>query len=106
MTVMLSATRYEYPEPMQNQRNRIFIELAAQGRRILEMGCSTGFLSRYLVERGCVVTGVEIDAQAAERARQWCERVIPADLNQSGWAGRVGRDFDTILFGDVLEPLV
>jgi 2-polyprenyl-3-methyl-5-hydroxy-6-metoxy-1,4-benzoquinol methylase len=106
MTATLSATRYEDPQPMENERNRIFIELAAQGHHVLETGCATGFLSRCLVERGCVVTGVEIDAQAAERARQWCEKVIPADLNQSDWAGRVGRDFDTILFGDVLEHLV
>jgi len=105
MTATLKAARYEN-SLMGEGRNRVFVDLAAQGRRILEFGCATGFLSRHLVERGCKVTGVEIDAEAAEKARQWCERVLVADLNRQDWADGLTRDYDTILFGDVLEHLV
>jgi 2-polyprenyl-3-methyl-5-hydroxy-6-metoxy-1,4-benzoquinol methylase len=106
MASPLSAARYESPLGDRHGRNSIFVELAAEGRRILEFGCATGFISRHLAERGCHVTGVEIDAAAAEQARQWCEKVLVADLNKTGWASQVGRGFDTILFGDVLEHLV
>jgi 2-polyprenyl-3-methyl-5-hydroxy-6-metoxy-1,4-benzoquinol methylase len=102
---MLKASRYENPLGGEG-RNRLFVELAAQGRRILEFGCSTGFLSRHLVERGCLVTGIEIDAEAADKARKWCERVLVADLNKQDWNHGLSTDYDTILFGDVLEHLV
>lgn len=112
MASSLSAERYEklsaerYENPAMEGRNRIFVDLAAQGKSILEFGCSTGFLSRHLVERGCKVTGIEIDAGAAKKARQWCERVLERDLNLENWADGLSREYDTILFGDVLEHLV
>ena len=87
-------------------RNRILIDLACQGKDILELGCADGFISRHLSERGCRVTGLEIDPEAAERARQWCERVVLYDLNRPDWTDRVGPGFDTVLCGDVLEHLV
>jgi len=105
MATTLKAERYANPS-LALGRNRIFVELAAQGRRILECGCSTGYLSRHLAERGCTVTGIEIDADAAEQARQWCERVLVTDLNNLEWMNGLARDYDTILFGDVLEHLV
>ena len=105
MTQKLSAARYENPLG-ESGRNRLFVELAAQGHRILEFGCATGFLSRHLVERGCKVTGVEIDAEAAEKAKEWCDQVLVTDLNRQDWVGKLTREYDTILFGDVLEHLV
>ena len=105
MQPTLKASRYE-TSVVHDPRNRIFLDLATQGRRILECGCATGFLSRHLVERGCTVTGVEIDAGAAENARQWCETVHVIDLNRRDWADEISRGYDTILFGDVLEHLV
>jgi SAM-dependent methyltransferase len=106
----LSALRYsrEHEQVLGNkyERNRIFVDLASQGKRILELGCADGFISRHLTERGCQVTGVEIDSEAAERAKKWCDEVLNQDLNDPGWLQQVGADFDTILCGDVLEHLV
>jgi 2-polyprenyl-3-methyl-5-hydroxy-6-metoxy-1,4-benzoquinol methylase len=104
MGTQLKSARYENSDL--TGRNLVFVDLAAQGRHILEFGCSTGFLSRHLFNRGCNVTGVEIDAEAAEKARQWCEKIHVIDLNQPDWANGLARDYDTILFGDVLEHLM
>ena len=104
-TANLSALRYRTALGDKHSRNHIFVGLAAQGSRILELGCADGFISEHLVERGCTVTGVEADVQAAEYAKKWCERVIVCDLNRPGWLSTVGRDFDTVLCGDVLEHL-
>jgi 2-polyprenyl-3-methyl-5-hydroxy-6-metoxy-1,4-benzoquinol methylase len=106
MASALSATRYATPLGDKFSRNYMLVELASQGRRILEFGCANGFISRHLAERGCTVTGVEVDAMAAAEARQWCEKVVLADLNRHEWVEQVGSDFDTILFGDVLEHLL
>ncbi|MBZ5523535.1 MAG: class I SAM-dependent methyltransferase [Acidobacteriia bacterium] len=106
MASALSATRYATPLGDKSSRNYAFVELASQGRRILEFGCANGFISRHLTERGCQVTGVEVDATAAAEARQWCEKIVVADLNKQEWIDQVGDDFDTVLFGDVLEHLL
>lgn len=106
MASALSATRYATPLGDKYSRNYVFVELAAEGRHILEFGCATGFISRHLAERGCKVTGVEVDAAAAAEARQWCEKVVVTDLNTHEWVEQVGHDFDTVLFGDVLEHLL
>lgn len=101
----LSALRYRAPLD-QSQRNQLLLSWATQGRRVLELGCADGFISQYLVEHGCSVTGIEIDAEAASRARKWCDQVVTCDLNLHSWTEMVGRDFDTVLCGDVLEHLV
>lgn len=110
MTSTPSALRYssDYEAILKNPygRHLIFIEEAGKGRRILELGCADGFISRHLKERGCYVTGLEVDAQAAERARQWCDNVINYDLNRPDWPAHVGTGYDTVLCGDVLEHLV
>jgi O-antigen biosynthesis protein len=102
----LSALRYHTALGEKHGRNHMLVDLAAQGRRILELGCADGFISRHLAERGCTVTGIEVDVEAAEQARQWCESVIAYDLNRPGWSSMLGREFDTVLCGDVLEHLV
>lgn len=45
--------------------------LEIKGRRVVDFGCNDGALSaRYLKEGAAQVTGLDIDAQALERARQ------------------------------------
>jgi 2-polyprenyl-3-methyl-5-hydroxy-6-metoxy-1,4-benzoquinol methylase len=87
-------------------RNRIFVDMVGHNKEVLELGCSTGFLSQHLVTNGCKVTGVEVDAEAAEAARSVCDRVENIDINDPSWINRVGGPFDVILFGDVLEHLL
>jgi 2-polyprenyl-3-methyl-5-hydroxy-6-metoxy-1,4-benzoquinol methylase len=88
-------------------RNRLLLEWVGEGKRVLEVGCSTGYMSRALVERGCGVTGIEGDPTAAERARAYCQAVHVLDLNAPDWiAVFPERGFDVVLLGDVLEHLV
>src|SRR5260370_7463249 len=63
-------------------------------------------MSRDLAERGCCVTGIEVDPIAAKRARAYCQAVYVLDLNAPDWiAGLPERGFDVVLLGDVLEHL-
>ncbi len=50
-------------------------------RRIMELGCASGYLTRHLVAQGCTVVGVEIDPVAAERAAGAAERIVVGDLD-------------------------
>jgi methionine biosynthesis protein MetW len=88
-------------------RNRILIEWVGTGKRVLEVGCSTGYMSQFMKGRKCVVTGVEVDADAARYAADYCEEVHVLDLNSPEWVTRFSEGrFDVVLLGDVLEHLV
>ncbi len=82
------------------------IRLTGENKRVLELGCATGSTTKVLQERGCRVVGIEIDADAAQIAEQFCERVIVADLDLLDIDEALGDDtFDVIIAADVLEHL-
>ncbi len=78
-----------------------------RGQTVLEIGCASGIQSRHFKEQlGCHVTGVEIDPQAAEDARPYCDKLIIGNIEDIDLAQAIGdARFDTITFADVLEHL-
>lgn len=71
--------------------------------RILDIGCAAGYLGKILRERGHHVTGIESDAAAAEEASAHCDVLHLDDIETFTFPYR--REFDYILFADVLEHL-
>jgi len=80
--------------------------------RILDVGCGAGFLGEFLKLNGRAseVVGIEIDKVAASEASTRLDRVIGANLNQSGVSEIVidfdKASFDYIVCADVLEHLI
>ncbi|MGR9052553.1 MAG: glycosyltransferase [Gammaproteobacteria bacterium] len=101
--------KYDFDIDMaeENSSHAKLLERIQPGSSVLELGCATGYLSDILTHlRGCRVVGVEIDPDAAERARAHCEQVVVADLDNDDLKDRLaGRSFDVILCADVLEHL-
>jgi 2-polyprenyl-3-methyl-5-hydroxy-6-metoxy-1,4-benzoquinol methylase len=82
------------------------IRLVGEGRRVLELGPASGYMSEILRKRGCTVVGVELDEEMAEQAARFCERVIVGDLDTLDFEAELGEDrFDVIVAADVLEHL-
>jgi len=82
------------------------INMVGENKRVVDFGCYTGGVAAVLAERGCTVTGIEIDAEAAEEARKVCDKVIVADLDTLDLAAALGDEkYDVGLFGDVIEHL-
>ena len=76
------------------------------GARVLDVGCSTGYLAALLVARGHEVVGVELDAEAAAAARRRGGfDVIAGSASDAATLAEVDGAFDAILCGDVLEHL-
>ena len=102
-----AASRYAYEIDLESDTTATkVIELVGRDKRVLELGCTTGHMSRVLVERGCDVVAIEIDAEAAAEASETCERVIVGDLEQLDLARELeGDSFDVVLAADVLEHL-
>jgi 2-polyprenyl-3-methyl-5-hydroxy-6-metoxy-1,4-benzoquinol methylase len=74
-------------------------------RRVLDLGCSTGWLAQALKERGPVeVVGIERDPEYAAEARTRCDQVVEGDA-EAVETRALGR-FDCLVAADVLEHLV
>ena len=73
-------------------------------RRVLDLGCSTGWLAGALKQRGEVeVVGIEREPEYAAIAERTCDRVVVADVEAV--PPDLGR-FDCLVAADVLEHLV
>jgi 2-polyprenyl-3-methyl-5-hydroxy-6-metoxy-1,4-benzoquinol methylase len=89
-----------------NSSLKKMLRLVGEEKRVIDFGCATGYFSQLLNKRGCSVTGVEINADAAKVAEQYCEQVIVADLDfVSVTEILLAQSFDVAVFGDVLEHL-
>lgn len=77
------------------------------GSKILECGCATGYMTKYMTEElHCKVYIVEYDEEAFSVAKQYAEDGICGDLMQLEWVEKFNQIiFDYIVFADVLEHL-
>lgn len=80
------------------------LALVGPRKRVLDVGCSSGYLARPLVVAGCTVVGLEVDPDAAAVAREVCEDVLVGDVETMELPFEPG-SFDVVLCGDVLEHL-
>ena len=78
----MTSSRYHVDErPHEpNNSHTLLLDLVGSNRRVLELGCSTGYMTQWLAAAGCDVTGVEVSPEAAEEARQWAQEVVVGDL--------------------------
>ncbi len=89
-----------------NTSHALALSMIGYNKAVLEVGCSTGYFTKFLVERGCNVVGIEIDAEAAKAAEKWADHVIVGDLDAEGiWSLLEDDAFDVVVLGDVLEHL-
>lgn len=72
--------------------------------KILDVGCSTGYVGSFLKEIGHVVYGVEPDINSATTAKENLDSVYNTDIF-SFIEKNPTEKFDIIIFGDIIEHL-
>ena len=84
----------------------------ARGPRVLDVGCSEGILEALLARRGTLVTGVDIDAEALDYARNLLAEELDevrdrVKFVQGDFVGTrpVAGLFDTVVMGELLDCL-
>jgi 2-polyprenyl-3-methyl-5-hydroxy-6-metoxy-1,4-benzoquinol methylase len=93
--------------PLNERRHRAHAKLLAavgEGKRVLDVGCSSGYLAEPLSQRGNTIVGIELDPEAAQAAGAFCERVLVGDVETMDLPLEPA-SFDVVLCGDVVEHL-
>jgi 2-polyprenyl-3-methyl-5-hydroxy-6-metoxy-1,4-benzoquinol methylase len=90
-----------------NNSQSVILSHIKPGSSVLEVGTSTGCMTKYLKEElNCSVTGIEVFEEAALKAALYADKMIVADLDKMNWVSKMeNRKFDYIIFADVLEHL-
>jgi 2-polyprenyl-3-methyl-5-hydroxy-6-metoxy-1,4-benzoquinol methylase len=87
-----------------HRAHAMLLEAVGQANRVLDVGCSSGYLARPLAARGNTIVGIELDPDAARAAEEFCEQVLVGDVETMELPLEPG-SFDVVLGGDVIEHL-
>ena len=89
-----------------NCSHTLIMEQIKPGSTVLEMGCATGYMTKYMKEKlGCTVDIIEMDRDAIQVAKQYARNWYCFDLNNYDVLSLSVNKYDYILFADVLEHL-
>lgn len=78
-----------------------------QGSTVLECGCATGYMTRFMKQKmNCTVDIIEVDEEAFNIAMAFANDGFCGSLDEIQWYNHFyGKQYDYILFADVLEHL-
>ena len=88
--------------------DRLSTSLVPENNKLLELGCATGFMSKYFTQvKHCQVYGVEIDPEMAKIAAESCENILIGDLDQSSTWQKIApvAPFDVVFASAIIEHL-
>jgi len=90
----------------QGSSHAFLVDLVGSNKRVLDVGCDTGYLGEALAAYGNETSGFEVNETTAEEARRRLVRVEVGDLEGTDLVDVFGRgSFDIVVFGDVIEHL-
>lgn len=101
-------SKYDFEIDLSEQTSTgILLSKIQKGSVVLEFGCATGRMTRYMKEElDCQVYIVEYDEDAYKTALEFAADGLCDDIMKFQWCERFkGIQFDAILFADVLEHL-
>jgi 2-polyprenyl-3-methyl-5-hydroxy-6-metoxy-1,4-benzoquinol methylase len=86
---------------LEKERGPLFAELIGRGKKVLDLGCRDGVITRYFIA-GNEVTGADVDSAILNQARQALGiKTIHFDV-QDNWPLEPN-SFDAIVAGELLE---
>lgn len=86
--------------------DRQSINLIPEGTKVLDIGCATGFMGKYLKKnKNCYVVGVEQGIDEAREAKKVLNRVITGDIENEDILSQIKEKFDVVLASAIIEHL-
>ena len=97
-----------YSAGLGNHNRDLLAFIPGNARHVVEVGCNSGALAAAYkaINPSCFYEGIELDKQAAQAAREHCDKVLELDIESVGteFFGKFSKA-DCWIFGDVLEHL-
>jgi SAM-dependent methyltransferase len=84
------------------ERIPVFVAAIGQGKRVLDLGCRSGALTRHFLDGNSVV-GLDVDAAALEKAQALGIEPVQADVEEP--LPFADESFDAVVVGELLEHL-
>lgn len=82
------------------------IKITGSNKIILEVGSSTGYMTKFFLENSCVVDVVETNKEAFAKLPGKVRRILNYSIEDSKIKNLLAKDYDFIIMADVLEHLV
>lgn len=82
------------------------LKIVGRQKKILEIGPSSGYMTRAFLDNGCTVDVVEADKEAIAKLPKKVRRKISGSIEDNKIFNLLDKDYDFIILADVLEHLV
>lgn len=82
------------------------LRIVGQGKVVLEIGASTGYMTKAFLDNGCIVDVVERDREATLKIPKKARIKIDKSIEDQRTFNLLNNDYDYIIMADVLEHLV
>ena len=106
----MEASYAYYPgdiHPARNHTRQCILEGIASTDSVLDLGCSTGFISNYISEKAKKVVGVDHNATAISTAKErWKRDNLSFEVGDAGeYLKRTQTPFDVLILSHILEHI-
>lgn len=82
------------------------LKITGQGKTILEIGSSAGYMTRAFLDNDCIVDVVEKNVEAFPKIPDKARKVFKKSIEEEEVYSLLARDYQFIVMADVLEHLV
>lgn len=89
-----------------SQTQKKAIELVGQDKKILEIGSSSGYMTKFFLENNCEVDVIEVDSNAISKVSKKVKKAINKSIEDQSVVKFLSKDYNFIIMADVIEHLV
>lgn len=91
--------------PIYYEINETVLRIFPSNKTVLDAGCGSGIIGKYLKKKGNAVYGIDYDKDAVKTAKKYLIQTAQFDLEEPKKKLPINKKFDVILFNGVLEHL-
>lgn len=82
------------------------IKLIGKDKIVLEIGSSTGYMTKAFLENDCLIDVVEVNKDVLDKLPKKARKIINCSIEDSSVRNFLSKDYDFIIMADVLEHLI